>query len=144
MILGHLLEILAGDALVGASGVAEAPSLGTSTAGDLGGGSLIYNGIDGLEIAAMNLYLVLGITVAVIGAIIRRDAVLRLSEVRLAPKAQGADIMGAAHLHRHRNRLAPIRRCPDQRHRWLNIAVVVIMIGGVAFDWIGSRRPRTS
>jgi hypothetical protein len=48
-ILGHLLEILAGGALVGVSGVAEAPSLGTSTAGILGGGSLIYNGIDGLE-----------------------------------------------------------------------------------------------
>jgi hypothetical protein len=48
-ILGHLLEILAGGALVGVSGVGEAPSLGTSTAGILGGGSLIYNGIDGLE-----------------------------------------------------------------------------------------------
>ena len=48
-ILGHLLEILAGGALVGVSGAAEAPSLGTSTAGILGGGSLIYNGIDGLE-----------------------------------------------------------------------------------------------
>lgn len=32
-ILGHLLEILAGGALVGVSGAAEAPSLGTSTAG---------------------------------------------------------------------------------------------------------------
>lgn len=48
-ILGHLLEILAGGALVAVSGPAEAPSLGTSTAGLLGGGSLIYNGIDGLE-----------------------------------------------------------------------------------------------
>ena len=48
-ILEHLLEILAGGALAGASGVAEAPSLGTSTAGLLGGASLIYNGIDGLE-----------------------------------------------------------------------------------------------
>src|SRR5271157_2858462 len=48
-ILGHLLEILAGGALVGVSGAAEAPSLGTSTAGLLGGASLIYNGIDGLE-----------------------------------------------------------------------------------------------
>jgi hypothetical protein len=48
-ILGHLLEILAGGALVGVSGVGEAPSLGTSTAGILGGGSLLYNGIDGLE-----------------------------------------------------------------------------------------------
>ncbi|HYB39586.1 MAG TPA: hypothetical protein VEF72_30285 [Mycobacterium sp.] len=40
-ILEHLLEILAGGALAGASGVAEAPSLGTSTAGLLGGASLI-------------------------------------------------------------------------------------------------------
>lgn len=48
-VLGHLLEILAGGSLAAASGAAEAPSLGTSTAGLLGGASLIYNGIDGLE-----------------------------------------------------------------------------------------------
>ena len=29
------------------------------------------------------------------------------------------------------------------RHRYVNLAVVAIMIGGVAFDWFRSRRRRT-
>jgi hypothetical protein len=48
-IIGRLLEILAGGAGVGLSIPAEAPSLGTSTAGLLASGSLLWNGIDGLE-----------------------------------------------------------------------------------------------
>jgi hypothetical protein len=30
-----------------------------------------------------------------------------------------------------------------KRHRYVNLAVLAIMIGGVAFDWFRSRRRRT-
>jgi hypothetical protein len=30
-----------------------------------------------------------------------------------------------------------------ERHRYVNLAIVAIMVGGVAFDWIRARRRRT-
>jgi hypothetical protein len=30
-----------------------------------------------------------------------------------------------------------------ERHRYVNLAVVALMVGGVAFDWIRGRRRRT-
>ena len=41
----------------------------------------------------------------------------------------------------------PVRLLIDaidtKRHRYVNLGVVAIMVGGVAFDWIRARRRRT-
>ena len=93
----------------------------------------------------MNLYLVLGITVTLIGAIIGRVAVTSAQRSSAGPESAGRRrygvlltfiVIGIA--------LLLFDAVQTERHRWLNIAVVVIMIGGVAFDWIRSRRARTS
>jgi hypothetical protein len=90
-------------------------------------------------------YLALGIAVAVVGVVLGRtavnaggrsttsteeQAVRRRRAVTVALLAIGAAIL-------------IFDAVQTDRHRWLNVAVVVVMISAVVFDWIRARR-RTS
>ena len=80
----------------------------------------------------MTIYLALGLAAAVIGLVIGRTAVgaARRYAVLLAFM-----VLGAA--------LLTFDAVETERHRYVNLAVIAIMIGGVAFDWIRARRRRT-
>jgi xanthine/uracil permease len=92
----------------------------------------------------MTVYLVVGIIVAVIGVVIGRTVV--------TTAARKADNPEKAARRRYAVLLAFIilaaallifDAVETPKHRYFNVAVVAIMIGGVAFDWFRSRRRRT-
>lgn len=92
----------------------------------------------------MNVYLALGLAAAVIGLVIGRTAVVaagrRAANPEQAVRGRYAVllsfiIIGAA--------LLIIDAIDTKRHRYFNLAVIAIMVGGVAFDWVRARRRRT-
>ncbi|MGO9032011.1 hypothetical protein [Mycobacterium sp.] len=92
----------------------------------------------------MTIYLALGIAAAVAGLIIGRTAVGAAGRGAANPEQAARRryavllavlVLGAA--------LLIIDAVETERHRYVNLAVVAIMIGGVAFDWFRSRRRRT-
>lgn len=89
-------------------------------------------------------YLALGLAAAVIGLVIGRTAVTvarrRATNPDEAARRQYAVMLGAMVL---AGVLLIFDAIDTKRHRYLNFAVVGIMVGGVAFDWLRSRRRRT-
>jgi MFS superfamily sulfate permease-like transporter len=92
----------------------------------------------------MTIYLALGLAAAVAGLIIGRTAVGVAGRSAANPEQAARRryavliavmVLGAA--------LLLIDAIDTKRHRYVNLAVVAIMIGGVAFDWFRSRRRRT-
>jgi MFS superfamily sulfate permease-like transporter len=92
----------------------------------------------------MTIYLALGLAAAVAGLIIGRTAVGVAGRSAANPDQAARRryavliavmVLGAA--------LLLIDAIGTTRHRYVNLAVVAIMIGGVAFDWFRSRRRRT-
>jgi MFS superfamily sulfate permease-like transporter len=92
----------------------------------------------------MTIYLALGIAAAVAGLIIGRTAVGAAGRSAANPEQAARRryavllavvVLGAT--------LLIIDAINTPRHRYINLAVVAIMIGGVAFDWFRSRRRRT-
>jgi F0F1-type ATP synthase membrane subunit c/vacuolar-type H+-ATPase subunit K len=92
----------------------------------------------------MTIYLALGIAAAVAGLIIGRTAVGAAGRGAANPEQAARRrysvllvfmVIGAA--------LLIFDAVETERHRYVNLAVVAIMVGGVAFDWIRSRRRRT-
>ena len=89
-------------------------------------------------------YLALGVTVAVIGMFIGRTAFTaagrgEVNSEKAAHKRYGVllafVVAGGA--------LLIFDAVQTERHRYLDIAVLVLMVGGVAFDWIRARRHQT-
>ena len=92
----------------------------------------------------MTIYLALGIAAAVAGLIIGRTAVGAAGRGAANPEQAARRryavllavvVLGAA--------LLIIDAINTPRHRYVNLAVLAIMIGGLAFDWFRSRRRRT-
>jgi len=92
----------------------------------------------------MTIYLALGLAAAVAGLIIGRTAVGVAGRSAANPDQAARRryavliavmVLGAT--------LLLIDAIDTPRHRYVNLAVVAIMIGGVAFDWFRSRRRRT-
>ena len=92
----------------------------------------------------MTIYLALGLAAAVAGLIIGRTAVGVAGRSAANPEQAARRryavliavmVLGAT--------LLLIDAIDTPRHRYVNLAVVAIMIGGVAFDWFRSRRRRT-
>jgi F0F1-type ATP synthase membrane subunit c/vacuolar-type H+-ATPase subunit K len=92
----------------------------------------------------MTIYLALGLAAAVAGLIIGRTAVGAAGRSAANPEQAARRryavllavvVLGAA--------LLIIDAINTPRHRYVNLAVLAIMIGGLAFDWIRGRRRRT-
>ena len=92
----------------------------------------------------MTIYLALGLAAAVAGLIIGRTAVGAAGRSAANPEQAARRryavllavvVLGAA--------LLIIDAINTPRHRYVNLAVIAIMIGGLAFDWIRGRRRRT-
>ena len=92
----------------------------------------------------MTIYLALGIAAAVAGLIIGRTAVGAAGRSAANPEQAARRryavllavvVLGAT--------LLIIDAIDTKRHRYVNLAVIAIMIGGVTFDWFRSRRRRT-
>jgi F0F1-type ATP synthase membrane subunit c/vacuolar-type H+-ATPase subunit K len=92
----------------------------------------------------MTIYLALGLAAAVAGLIIGRTAVGAAGRSAANPEQAARRryavllavvVLGAA--------LLIIDAINTPRHRYVNLAVLAIMIGGLAFDWFRSRRRRT-
>jgi F0F1-type ATP synthase membrane subunit c/vacuolar-type H+-ATPase subunit K len=89
----------------------------------------------------MTIYLALGLAAAVAGLIIGRTAVGAAGRSAANPEQAARRryavllavvVLGAA--------LLIIDAINTPRHRYVNLAVLAIMIGGLAFDWIRGRR----
>jgi F0F1-type ATP synthase membrane subunit c/vacuolar-type H+-ATPase subunit K len=89
----------------------------------------------------MTIYLALGIAAAVAGLVIGRTAVAAAGRSAANPEQAARRryavllavmVLGAA--------LLIIDAIDTKRHRYINLGVVAIMVGGVAFDWFRSRR----
>jgi F0F1-type ATP synthase membrane subunit c/vacuolar-type H+-ATPase subunit K len=89
------------------------------------------------------MYLALGLAAAVIGLIIGRTAVAvarrRAANPEQAVRRRYAVMVGFMVL---AGALLIFDAFDTKRHRYINLAVVAIMVGGVAFDWVRSRRRR--
>jgi len=92
----------------------------------------------------MTIYLALGMAAAVAGLIIGRTAVGVAGRSAANPEQAARRryavllavvVLGAT--------LLIIDAIDTKRHRYVNLAVIAIMIGGVTFDWFRSRRRRT-
>jgi hypothetical protein len=92
----------------------------------------------------MTIYLALGLAAAVIGLVIGRTAVGAARRGAANPEQAvrrryavllAFMVLGAA--------LLTFDAVETERHRYVNLAVVALMVGGVAFDWIRGRRRRT-
>ena len=92
----------------------------------------------------MTIYLALGLAAAVAGLVIGRTAVGVAGRGAANPEQAARRrygvllavmVLGAA--------LLIIDAIDTKRHRYVNLAVVAIMVGGVAFDWLRSQRRRT-
>ena len=92
----------------------------------------------------MTIYLALGLAAAVAGLIIGRTAVGAAGRSAANPEQAARRryavllavvVLGAA--------LLIIDAINTPRHRYVNLAVLAIMIGGLAFDWFRSWRRRT-
>jgi len=92
----------------------------------------------------MTIYLALGLAAAVAGLVIGRTAVGAARRGAANPEQAvrrryavllAFIVLGAA--------LLIFDAVETERHRYVNLAVVAIMVGGVAFDWIRARRRRT-
>jgi MFS superfamily sulfate permease-like transporter len=92
----------------------------------------------------MTIYLALGIAAAVAGLIIGRTAVGAAGRSAANPEQAARRryavllavvVLGAT--------LLIIDAINTPRHRYVNLAVLAIMVGGVAFDWFRSQRRRT-
>jgi len=92
----------------------------------------------------MTIYLALGLAAAVAGLIIGRTAVGVAGRSAANPEQAARRryavllavvVLGAT--------LLIIDAIDTKRHRYVNLAVIAIMIGGVTFDWFRSRRRRT-
>ena len=92
----------------------------------------------------MTIYLALGLAAAVAGLIIGRTAVgaagRRAANPEQAARRRYAVLLAVVVLGAT---LLIIDAVDTKRHRYVNLAVIAIMIGGVAFDWIRARRRRT-
>ena len=89
------------------------------------------------------VYLALGLAAAVAGLVIGRTAVGVAGRGAANPEQAARRryavllavmVLGTA--------LLIFDAIDTKRHRYVNLAVVAIMIGGVAFDWLRSRRRR--
>jgi hypothetical protein len=92
----------------------------------------------------MTIYLALGTAAAVAGLIIGRTAVGAAGRGAANPEQAtrrryavvlAVMVLGAA--------LLLIDAIETERHRYLNLAVVAIMVAGVAFDWFRRQRRHT-
>jgi hypothetical protein len=91
----------------------------------------------------MTIYLVLGLLALVVGLVIGRIAIVKARQNAESPEQAARRVrtiqysflaLGAA--------LLIFGAIEEPKHRYFNLAVVVIMAAGVAFDWIRARRKR--
>lgn len=93
----------------------------------------------------MTIYLALGLAAAITGMFIGRTVIAvarrRAANPEQAAHRQHAVLLAFAVIV---GSLLIFDAIDSKRHRYLNLTVVAIMVGGVAFDWFRARRHRST